>query len=285
MNNEPNVNPKTHPPGKVNVDCSESILNEIKSSKGLKITSLNVNSLLKHIDEIKVLLENDPFDIFAVNESKIDESISDNCINIPNYNVIRRDRNRRGGGVAIYIKSDLTVSERNDLVPNDLEMICIELKYTCTKPLILCAWYRPPNSVIETLNSYENFLVKLDSEDKEIILLGDLNCDYHYATNQESHSDNLKFLNSLYNLEQMIEEPTRITSSSSSLIDVILTNYPDRLVRCGVIHVGLSDHSLIYCIRKINFKLKSGVKETTYRSMKSFNLNKFKECLRTAPWE
>jgi exonuclease III len=42
------------------------------------IASLNINSLLKHIDEIRVLLTEYTFDILAINESKIDNSISDN---------------------------------------------------------------------------------------------------------------------------------------------------------------------------------------------------------------
>ena len=57
---------------------------------------MNINSLLKHIDEIRHVLHSTPFDIFAINESKIDESIPDNEISIPGYNLIRKDRNRAG---------------------------------------------------------------------------------------------------------------------------------------------------------------------------------------------
>ena len=39
-------------------------------------------------------------------------------------------------------------------------------------------------------------------------------------------------------------EPTCITESSSSLIDTIFTNW--RLVCSGVLHIGISDHSLTY---------------------------------------
>ena len=51
---------------------------------------------------------------------------------------------------------------------------------------------------------------------------------------------------------QLITEPTRITESSSSLIDVIFTNYIYRVVCSGVLHVGISHHSLIYVYRKLS---------------------------------
>ena len=48
-----------------------STLRSVANLKGFKIASLNVNSLLKHIDEIRHVLLSAPFDIFALNESKI----------------------------------------------------------------------------------------------------------------------------------------------------------------------------------------------------------------------
>ena len=53
------------------------------------------------------------------------------------------------------------------------------------------------------------------------------------------------------NFEQMIKEHTRITKDSRTLIDVILTNNPQRIVSSGVNHIAISDHNLIYAIKKI----------------------------------
>ena len=63
---------------------------------------LNITSLPKHIDEICVLLATKNFDILALNETRLDHSIPDDLVNIPNYDIIRNDRNRNGGGVCIY---------------------------------------------------------------------------------------------------------------------------------------------------------------------------------------
>ena len=45
--------------------------------------------------------------------------------------------------------------------------------------------------------------------------------------------------------------PTHITSTTSSLLDHALTNAGWKISQKGVIDVGLSDHQLIYCPRKI----------------------------------
>ena len=61
----------------------------------------------------------------------------------------------------------------------------------------------------------------------------------------------------MFDLTQIIKPPTRITCSSTSLIDDILAIPPDRVFQEGVINVGLSDHQLIYCTRKI-IRVKTG---------------------------
>ena len=49
----------------------DSTMRSVANLKGFKIVSLNVNSLLKHIDKIRHVLHHTPFDIFAINESKL----------------------------------------------------------------------------------------------------------------------------------------------------------------------------------------------------------------------
>ena len=60
-----------------------------------------------------------------------------------------------------------------------------------------------------------------------------------------------KELCQIFFLKEIIQEPTRITSSTSSLLDHILANAGWKISQKGVIDVGLSDHQLIYCTRKI----------------------------------
>ena len=93
----------------------DSCLLKIKNLRGLKMASLNINSLLRHVDELRLMLPNSKIDVFTVNESKIDSSITDNEISIPGYNMLRRDRKRFGGGVVVYIREVHSFNERKDL--------------------------------------------------------------------------------------------------------------------------------------------------------------------------
>ena len=50
-------------------------------------------------------MRDEPFDILTLNETRLDSSILDCEVQIPGYDIIRSDRNRYGGGVAIYIRT------------------------------------------------------------------------------------------------------------------------------------------------------------------------------------
>jgi len=68
----------------------------IPTMRGFKIASLNITSLIKHIDELRVFLAVNPIDVLAINESRLDSSITDNELYIPGYDIVRRDRGVNG---------------------------------------------------------------------------------------------------------------------------------------------------------------------------------------------
>jgi hypothetical protein len=63
--------------------------------------------------------------------------------------------------------------------------------------------------------------------------------------------DNLNRVEQKVDFEQIIKEPTRVTGNCSWIIDFILCNKPENIVKSGSICVGLSDHNIIHCCRKI----------------------------------
>ena len=113
--------------------------------------------------------------------------------------------------------------------------------------------YRPPNSTVELFSAYEKLIKKLDSENKETILIGDFNCDWTgiKSGTMKPQTNKLHEITEAFQFEQMIEQPTRITEHSETIIDLVFTNKPELVTNVGVIHVGISDHSLIFLQRKI----------------------------------
>ena len=87
----------------------------------------------------------------------------------------------------------------------------------------------------------------------------------------------------LHNPEQFITQPTRITARSSTLLDLLFVNTSQRVVDHGVIHLALSDHSLVYCVLEAGVT-KAPPRTIEYRSYKSFDTNFFNQDLASVPW-
>jgi hypothetical protein len=74
-----------------------------------------------------ISLSNKFIDLIAFNETRLHSSISDNQMYIDGYDIIRKDRSRSGGGVCMYLRSSINYRIRHDLVPKNLEAVCIEI--------------------------------------------------------------------------------------------------------------------------------------------------------------
>ena len=82
-----------------------------------------------------------------------------------------------------------------------------------------------------------------------IIILGDLNCN---ILDDTVDSRTFKELCASFNLTQLVKEPTRITETKRSLIDVIMTIDPTLAESSSVIKSSISDHNLVEITLKIS---------------------------------
>ena len=75
---------------------------------------LNIDSVLGHIDQLRILLDHEKSHIMCLNETKLDLSVSDSLVNVDNYQIICNDRDRHGGGVAVYVHKSISYKIRSD---------------------------------------------------------------------------------------------------------------------------------------------------------------------------
>ena len=125
-------------------------------------------------------------------------------VTVHGYNWVSKDRNRfDGGGVDFYIRSRNTISFclRHDLNVDDIEILTIEIIKNRVKPFLTTTWYRPPSDTINILYKFQNCLKLIDNEDKESIILGDINCGL-LDNNPTSLISELKFITNLYQYDQ-----------------------------------------------------------------------------------
>ncbi len=136
---------------------------------------LNIASLPKHIEEIRVILAEKCLDILALNETRLDNNITNQDMFIQNYDIIRADRSRTGGGVCLYIRNSINYFERIDLTRDNLEAVCIEVNKPSSASFIVGTIYRPPGASVDSFANIEQLIKLIDDENKEFYMLGDLN--------------------------------------------------------------------------------------------------------------
>ena len=252
---------------------------------GLKISHINVNGLLNKLLDIKALLFSIKFDILAITESHLSEDISDDEIAITGYKTARRDRNdgRKGGGTVIYFAEYLDAYERQDIdVNNSLEAAWIDVT-VASQRLLVASIYRPPDNTT-FLNQFSSTLDRIWMKRTNIILLGDFN--FNLLPNaQDTNSSIWKFRQLLnkFNLKNVINKATRITDTSTTLIDLVICSDTSKISHQGVCDLGISDHHLIYAVVNLKRKRQRSTLKTVY-DYKKVDLDSLRTDFAAAPW-
>ena len=133
------------------------------------------------------------------------------------------------------------------------------------------AWYRPPKTLVEM----ETLLKALENEKKKIILIEDLNCNDLPAEDKNMMIKQLRDLYRIYQLKQLIKEPTRSTLTSATMIDHFATNKHKLIIDSDVIATGFGDHDMVYGIRKVSSRLNRSPKIIKTRQLKHHDPQKF----------
>ena len=97
----------------------------------------------------------------------------------------------------------------------------------------------------------------------------------------EYHPRQKKYLEfcKTFGLKQLIKSLTRVTPNTSTLIDYILTNTNEKITQCGLINIGLSDHEMIFCTKKIKKEKVGDHKQILFRSFKTYSVDEYENAL------
>ena len=94
-----------------------------------------------------------------------------------------------------------------------------------------------------------------------------------------------KLLNVLrnYGLVNVIKQPTRVTASTKSLIDLSTVSEKEKVLKLGVFETGIADHRLNYSILRLSKTICPPVTKEII-DWKKCNVRNFKEEIRLVPW-
>ena len=266
-------------------------INSLHAEKGFKLIHWNVRSLVKKIDQIRTLMSNSPIDVITMSESWLKQHLHSSLVSIEGFDTFRQHRGanpkqkKRGGGLITYVnkKHSSYCEPLQDLgISNDN----IEAQWTLIhrpncKNIMVCNVYRPPNGNLDKSVKYlSDCLNTLNLSKLNLFILGDLNINYK---NKSSVSyKKLHYFIQSQGLSQHINNTTRNTDKTKSLIDLAITN--SRYVsKSGTLDHIMSDHQSIYIVHKKGRDLRQSAKFEG-RSYRSFNREDFRSALTDLDW-
>ena len=259
---------------------------DLEKCKGIKLLHLNVRSILKKVDQLRLYFENSKIDIITISETWAKRFMDSQLLGIRGFEMVRQDRDlkntrkKSGGGLITYIRTakfdNFVELEKLGTSGPDIEAQTIKVKRPHSKDLIICNQYRPPTGKVENMFDYfNNCLGKINRSKTDLYIMGDMNI--NYLKKNSPVYKKLNFFLKANRLEQIVHETTRHTDKSNTLIDLILTD--DRhITECGMLNIMISDHQPIYVVKK-KAREKRDQAFFTGRSYKNFDLASFREHL------
>lgn len=244
---------------------------------------LNLRSIFTGFQELVGVVRRKDFDVLAVSETWLNSDVGSDVVQIGGYNFHRCDRSEgRGGGVGIYVK-DSFHSENLPLQQevDGFENLWVKIKINCKVTLLVGVIYRTKNNILNCVQLLDRLLPEFLLSYTYVAVLGDLNVNMM----PENMPNPLSDVFDTFGFSQVINEPTRITSRSSSLLDPIFISNLDIMDSAGTLSVDvISDHDLTFC--KVKFPVKHKFqKHVTFRDFTNFREDIFYVDLYSIPWD
>ena len=139
---------------------SQDHVNSRQSFDRIVIAQSNANSLLGHLDLVKVHLYSNFYHIISISETWLHDGIPDDMIRLGDYLLVRNDREgKRGGGVACYVHKSLEVrllAASPSVCSNSPEYMILEISCPGADSLLFTTMYKRPKAIL--FNEFFNVL-------------------------------------------------------------------------------------------------------------------------------
>jgi exonuclease III len=217
---------------------------QVRSDKSLNIVHQNIRSLWRKCEELEILLATELYnaEVLCFTEHWLNWH-KVHAVNINNFTLVSAfcRKNSDYGGSCIYVEQGIMTKELNFInnlgKEKSIELSAIEIvKYGI---IVICI-YRSPDGQIDTLfNKLEMIIKKLIEKHKTLILCGDWNINLLQSS---PHAKELNNLFVRYNLKSIVNVHTRITKTTASLLDIVITNEEKYMNSLRVIKVKQSHY-------------------------------------------
>jgi len=234
-------------PGPVNINQHENCLS---------IIHCNIRSIRQKLDYIRDNFTD--FDILCFTETHLDAAVSDEFLSLTDSydSLYRKDRTNHGGGILVYINTNLIHKRMHELETFCPESVWINISVKNEKFLI-GTFYSPKTSDPTFFTNFNKNIERALELSSNVIILGDLNEDLLNPTLRK-----LKDVIVLNSLQNTITEATR----QNSLLDPVLIPIDMKYIDSGIIQnpSEISDHCATYIHIPFPYEVKQTFERTIY---------------------
>ena len=148
-------------------------------TKTIFCPTLNIRSMSKNFESFRECLHSLRFSFSANYLIVYPHETSNSNFQIPDYLRLQQTRkNRREGGLCIFLLESLSYKVRDDLAVNSsvIECLCVEVFNKNSKSIFLNLTYWLPNGDPNELeNHFKNILSKREITNSKLVFVGDFN--------------------------------------------------------------------------------------------------------------
>lgn len=183
----------------------------------------NAQSLMARKDEIHHLIMKgiNPA-MVALSETRLNSEVEDYEVSVPEYSIVRCDaENRNTGGVVMYIRDDVRyeVILQRKIVAN-CWCVAIDVYEKWCKCVIVVVYHSPSASDSEFIKFMEEVVEELTIKGT-CVVIGDFNID---LSTDLFYANKLKSSMLSLGMKQYVNQATRRTNSSKTIIDLVFAN-------------------------------------------------------------
>lgn len=238
----------------------------------------NAQSLVNKLDEFLLLLSGGSYDIIFVVETWLSNTVTDAMlVGQSPYNVTRRDRGSRAGGILVAVKKGINYVIMN--TSEDTEALTIDLT---TDKIVITVGYIPNGKDVEVVTKMCDYINSVNRGNRTNLVVGDFNQPLiDWANSGATGQTGIHIFNcfSDLGLEQLVTEPTR----GDNILDLVLVDNERTVTDVRVLEgIGNSDHSMV------GFNIQSReLKKLTppCRKKRKINFRSLKLSLQNIDWD
>ena len=183
----------------------------------------NIRSIRSKMDFIKSNFID--FDVLCFTETHLSNEVNDDFLVIDDHEfMFRKDNSSHLGGFLMYVSAYFRPVRMNVLEQYLPESLWVELNYK-NESFLIGTIYRNPHLTVDFWDRVNICLEKANDLTSNIIVLGDIN------------PLNRKFLDIMTtnNLRNIIDSPTRVTSTTRTLLDPIAVSQHINILNSGIL--------------------------------------------------